>query len=152
MVLLAKRVKAKREPVKMASTSSADEKRRIRSKISAARSLVSIPDFPLKRRSPRFLRRSRLLALAEGQARPYEYAVPTRIFRKRAGLAPCPVPTTCCGWPLPQLGVPHNSHSSREQIASIEFQNSVVIPEYDGFFSTRTRLPFLISQAISQPN
>jgi hypothetical protein len=34
----------------------------------------------------------------------------------------------------------------------MEFQNSVVIPEYDGFFSMRVRLPFLISQPISQPN
>src|SRR4029077_4136930 len=52
MVLLAKRVKEKREPVKMASTSSADEKRRIRSKRSAASSLVSIPEFPVKTRLP----------------------------------------------------------------------------------------------------
>src|ERR1700720_1879783 len=48
MVLLAKRVSAKREPVKMASTSSADEKRRMRSKISPAFSFVSIPRFPLE--------------------------------------------------------------------------------------------------------
>src|ERR1700685_4433352 len=80
------------------------------------------------------------------------YAEPTRILRKRAGLAPCPVPTTCCGWPLPQFGVPQSVHSSREQIASIEFQNSVVIPEYEGFFSIRTRLPCLISHPISHPN
>src|ERR1700704_6123019 len=134
MVLLAKRVKAKREPVKMASTSSADEKRRIRSKMSAAFSLLSIPKFPVETRlpaapppppatepSPHKQRRTK--------PRLYEYAEPTRIFRNRAGLAPCPVPTTCCGCPLPQFGVPHSVHSSREQIASIEFQNSVVIPE-----------------------
>src|SRR5208282_4235731 len=152
MVLLAKRVSANRDPVKMASTSSADEKRRIRPKISAACSVVSIPEFPVETRlaaspstpSPRIPRR--------GKPRLYEYADPTRIFRNRAGLAPCPVPTTCCGWPLPQFGVPHSAHSSREQIASIEFQNSVVIPEYEGFFSIRTRLPRLISQAISHPN
>jgi hypothetical protein len=53
---------------------------------------------------------------------------------------------------LPQFGVPHNVHSSREQIASSKFQNSVVIPEYDGFFSMRARFPFLISHAISHPN
>src|ERR1700691_1320235 len=41
MVLLAKRVRANRDPVKMASTSSADEKRRMRSKISAACCRVS---------------------------------------------------------------------------------------------------------------
>src|SRR5208337_4637024 len=41
MVLLAKRVRAKREPVKMASTSSAAEKRRIRSKTSADCSCVN---------------------------------------------------------------------------------------------------------------
>src|SRR6058998_2181818 len=77
------------------------------------------------------------------------YALPTLTFRNLAGAAPWPVPITCCGCPLPQLGVPHSVHSSREQIASIEFQKSVVIPEYDGFFSVRTRLPFLISQPIS---
>src|SRR5208282_6316491 len=42
MVLLANRVRAKRELVKIASTSSADEKRRIRSKMEAACSLVNI--------------------------------------------------------------------------------------------------------------
>jgi hypothetical protein len=35
----------------------------------------------------------------------------------------------CMGWPLPQLGVPQSVHWSREQMASMEFQNSVVIPE-----------------------
>ena len=80
------------------------------------------------------------------------YALPTLIARNLDGAAPCPVPITCWGCPLPQLGVPHKTHSSREQIASSEFQNSVVIPEYDGFFTMRTRLPFLISQPISHPN
>src|ERR1700693_6571527 len=80
------------------------------------------------------------------------YAVPTFPLRNRAGDAPCPVPITCCGWPLPQCGVPQSVHSSREQIASIEFQNSVVMPLYEGFFSKRIRLPFLISQPASQPN
>src|SRR5690348_8008220 len=82
----------------------------------------------------------------------YEYALPTFTLLNLAGAAPCPVPITCCGCPLPQFGVPQRVHSSREQIASIEFQNSVVIPEYEGFFSIRTRLPFLISQPISVPN
>src|SRR6266403_1955825 len=131
MVLLANRVKANRERGKIASTAAGDEKRRTRSKMSAASSLVSIPKFPVEtwlaasspttEPAPREQRR--------GEPRLYEYAEPTRIFRNRAGLAPCPVPTTCCGWPLPQFGVPHSVHSSREQIASIEFQNSVVIPE-----------------------
>lgn len=80
------------------------------------------------------------------------YALPTLIPRNRDGAAPCPVPITCCGCPFPQFGVPHNVHSLREQIASSEFQNSVVIPEYDGFLTMRTRLPFLISHPISQPN
>src|SRR5215467_10110167 len=79
-------------------------------------------------------------------------ALPTLTLRNRAGAAPCPVPITCCGCPFPQFGVPHSVHSSREQIASIAFQNSVVIPEYEGFFSVRKRLPFLISHPISQPN
>src|SRR5215831_15470166 len=82
----------------------------------------------------------------------FRKALPTLTRRNRAGAAPCPVPITCCGCPFPQFGVPHNAHSSREHTASIEFQNSVVIPEYDGFFTIRTRFPFLISQPISQPN
>src|SRR5580698_9247976 len=49
MALLAKRVRAKRELLKITSTSSAVEKRRIRSKMSAAFSLVSISDFPWRR-------------------------------------------------------------------------------------------------------
>ena len=52
----------------------------------------------------------------------------------------------------PPVVVPHSVHSSREQMASMEFQNSVVIPLYDGFFSMRVRLPFLISHPASQPN
>src|ERR1700691_5035699 len=80
------------------------------------------------------------------------YALPTFTLRNRDGAAPWPVPITCCGCPLPQFGVPQSVHSSREQMASSEFQNSVVMPEYDGFFTMRTRLPCLISQPISQPN
>src|SRR5271166_1400132 len=57
------------------------------------------------------------------------YALPTFILRNLDGAAPCPVPITCCGCPLPQFGVPHKVHSSREQIASSAFQNSVVMPE-----------------------
>src|SRR6476660_10311358 len=85
---------------------------------------------------------------------PHEFlnALPTLIPRNLAGAAPCPVPMTCCGCPFPQFGVPHSVHSSREQIASSEFQNSVVIPEYDGFFTIRTRFPPLISHPISHPN
>src|ERR1700683_5301545 len=78
-------------------------------------------------------------------------ALPTLIPRNRDGAAPCPVPITCWGCPLPQFGVPHRVHSSREQIASSAFQNSVVMPEYEGFLIIRTRLPFLISHPISQP-
>src|SRR6185437_6894641 len=58
-----------------------------------------------------------------------EKAVPIFTLRKRAGDAPWPVPMVCCGWPLPQLGVPQSVQYSREQMASIAFQNSVVIPE-----------------------
>lgn len=79
-------------------------------------------------------------------------AFPTLTPRNLAGAAPCPVPITCCGCPFPQFGVPHRVHSCHEQIASSEFQNSVVIPEYEGFFSIRMRLPSLISQPISHPN
>src|SRR5271165_1731882 len=57
-----------------------------------------------------------------------EKAVPIFTLRKRAGAAPCPVPMVCMGWPLPQLGVPHKTQWSALQMASHEFQNSVVIP------------------------
>src|SRR5271169_6381934 len=55
-------------------------------------------------------------------------ATPIFTLRKRDGAAPWPVPMVCCGWPLPQLGVPQRVQNSREQIASQLFQNSVVIP------------------------
>ena len=70
----------------------------------------------------------RLIAIKHFYSLPL-YAVPTMTLRNRAGAAPWPVPITCCGCPLPQFGVPHNVHSSREQMVSIEFQNSVVMPE-----------------------
>src|SRR5208337_825931 len=57
-----------------------------------------------------------------------EKAVPIFTFRNRAGEAPWPVPIVCIGWPLPQFGVPHSSQWSSLQMASHEFQNSVVIP------------------------
>ncbi len=57
-----------------------------------------------------------------------EKAVPIRALRNRAGDAPWPVPIVCIGWPFPQFGVPHSVQCSRSQIASHEFQNSVVIP------------------------
>src|SRR3984885_16063612 len=129
-MLLAKRVSENRPPVKKTSTSSAVESFLTRSKISAALSCVSM------------MNKSQLFLNAE----------PTLILRNLEGAAPCPVPITCCGWPLPQFGVPQSVHSSREQMASIEFQNSVVMPEYDGFFNMRVFLPPLISQANSQPN
>ncbi len=56
------------------------------------------------------------------------YAIPTVTLRKRDGDAPCPVPMVCDGWPLPQLGVPQSVQLSGPQIASQEFQNSVVMP------------------------
>ena len=59
---------------------------------------------------------------------PSEKAVPIFTFRKRAGEAPCPVPIICIGWPLPQFGVPQSSQWSSLQMASHEFQNSVVMP------------------------
>src|SRR3954463_8652273 len=126
MVLFAKRVSAYFPPAMRTSTSSAVENFRTVSKMRCALSLVS-NQLPL-------------------------YAEPTFTLRKRAGAAPCPVPIVCIGWPLPQLGVPHSVHWSREQMASIEFQNSVVMPEYDGFFTMRPSLPPLISHPISQPN
>ena len=55
-------------------------------------------------------------------------AAPMFTLRKREGDAPCPVPMVCIGWPLPQFGVPHSVHSFALQMASQEFQNSVVIP------------------------
>ena len=66
--------------------------------------------------------------LYQGFAHCLENAVPMRIFLKRAGEAPWPVPIVCMGCPLPQFGVPQSVHASRLQMASQEFQNSVVIP------------------------
>src|SRR3974390_2811692 len=57
-----------------------------------------------------------------------ENAVPILTFRKRAGEAPWPVPIVCIGCPLPQLGVPHKTQWLASQMASQEFQNSVVMP------------------------
>ena len=61
-------------------------------------------------------------------AHDFANAVPMRTLRNRDGDAPWPVPIVCIGWPLPQFGVPHKTHSSAPQIASHEFQNSVVMP------------------------
>ena len=40
------------------------------------------------------------------------YAPPILILRNRDGLAPWPVPITCSGWPLPQLGTPQRVQCS----------------------------------------
>src|SRR5271165_2432962 len=68
--------------------------------------------------SPGFLRR----------AHSFENAVPIFTLRKRAGAAPWPVPMVCIGCPLPQFGVPQRTQWSALQMASQEFQNSVVMP------------------------
>ena len=68
------------------------------------------------------------LAVAQVQEAHFPYPPPTRTSRKRAGLAPCPVPITCSGWPFPQLGMPHSVQWSRLATRSHEFQNSVVMP------------------------
>ena len=52
---------------------------------------------------------------------------PTRIPRKRAGTAGWPVWPICCGWPLPQFGVPQNVHSSRPPSMSSAPQNRGLI-------------------------
>jgi hypothetical protein len=51
----------------------------------------------------------------------------------------------CIGSPLPQLGVPQSFQCLPFAMASHEFQNSGVMPEYVQFFNRRPRLPFLIS-------
>ena len=54
-------------------------------------------------------RLKQLLAALSREKRRFRHELcPTLILRKRAGLAPCPVPITCSGCPLPQLGTPHN--------------------------------------------
>ena len=72
----------------------------------------------------------RLFQLALDAARDLqpEYADPILILWKRAGLAPWPVPITCSGWPLPQLGTPHSVQCSAPAMASQAFQKSVEIP------------------------
>src|SRR5438309_827005 len=101
MVLLANRVSDDLPPASRISHSSAEEYFIARRAISAACSnlIIACDQLPL-------------------------YALPTVTLRNLAGAAPWPVPITCWGWPLPQLGVPHNVHSSREQMASSEFQKS----------------------------
>ena len=46
----------------------------------------------------------------------------------RAGEAPCPVPITCSGCPLPQFGTPQSVQCSRPAMAAQAFQNSVEMP------------------------
>src|SRR5262249_33913407 len=70
---------------------------------------------------------------------------PTFTLRNRAGEAPCPVPITCIGSPLPQFGVPQSIQCFSLVIASHAFQKSGVMPAYVQFFSRRPSLPFLIS-------
>jgi len=78
------------------------------------------------------------------------------MFRKREGEAPCPVPIVCIGWPFPQFGVPHNTHSSASQIASHEFQNSVVIRcswilQHPPFFPPLTSQPISVKTEMIPP-
>jgi len=75
------------------------------------------------------------------------YALPTLIPRKRDGAAPCPVPSPAAA------GLYRNSEYPKNPLIAgtdriQEFQNSVVMPEYDGFFTMRTRLPCSISHPI----
>src|SRR5580700_7555485 len=67
-------------------------------------------------------------ALSFSRAHWFEKADPIFTLRNRDGEAPWPVPITCIGWPLPQFGVPQSTQSSAFEIASHEFQNSVVMP------------------------
>src|SRR5579885_217535 len=70
----------------------------------------------------------RNLAVFTGRRDSVKKAVPIPTLRKRAGAAPWPVPIVCIGWPLPQFGVPQSTQWSAPQMASQEFQNSVVMP------------------------
>src|SRR5260370_32584121 len=65
----------------------------------------------------------------------YQRPTPTCTLRKRAGAAPCPVRIVCIGSPLPQLGVPHTTHSSRLLMASHCPQNFCANPVDVPFFS-----------------
>ena len=53
---------------------------------------------------------------------------PTRTSAKRAGTDGWPVWPTWIGWPLPQLAVPQNTHSSGPPTMSIDAQNRGPMP------------------------
>src|SRR5439155_14094860 len=63
--------------------------------------------------------------------------IPTFTFRKRAGEAPCPVPSVCIGSPVPPWRVPQSVQYFSVAMASHEFQNSGVIPASVQFLSKR---------------
>src|SRR4051812_48045000 len=65
-------------------------------------------------------RNEQLLATLAGKkgAIDHSSALPTFMSRKRETLAPCPVPITCSGCPLPQFGTPHRVQCSGPAIAS----------------------------------
>src|SRR5512140_2152177 len=129
MVLFAKRVSALAPPPTDTSVSSASLYFITFSNSSWQRSGVSMKEhFSDQQCLSTVLFRAKL-SLRGSVASSYpEYATPTLTRRKRAGAAPWPVPIVCCGCPLPQFGVPHKVQWLRSQIASQEFQNSVVMP------------------------
>src|SRR5690606_31038569 len=53
---------------------------------------------------------------------------PTCTLVNRAGTDGWPVWPTCMGWPLPQLAVPQNTHSSGPPTMSMDAQNCGPIP------------------------
>ena len=59
---------------------------------------------------------------------PGHQRTPTRTSANRAGTEGCPVWPTCMGWPLPQLAVPQNTHSSAPPTMSIDAQNRGPMP------------------------
>ena len=59
---------------------------------------------------------------------PGHQRTPTRTSAKRAGTDGWPVWPTWIGWPLPQLAVPQNTHSSGPPTMSIDAQNRGPMP------------------------
>ncbi len=59
---------------------------------------------------------------------PRHQRTPTRTSVNRAGTDGCPVWPTWIGWPLPQLAVPQNTHSSGPPTMSIDAQNRGPMP------------------------
>ena len=80
------------------------------------------------RASTRSQRSKPALGDGVGGGVPGHQRTPTRTSANRAGTDGWPVWPTWIGWPLPQLAVPQNTHSSGPPTMSIDAQNRGPMP------------------------